>query len=255
MKRDMKRVARTGGIALLFAEALVATACGNADGGGGTGPSEPVSIQPQPIPSDAFAESFVASSLTATTGADGIDLRGLITDGLPADAGFSRVMPIAAFDATTSGAIVTASSDATGAFTLHLSGATLGDRVFLFFPGDVSLASALDVATSDPTRATSPCVSIDNVFAVQAPATSGSEDLSVTFASTCASGALSVDHLSTVGDPAISAFPASFAIPASGQSTAQTLTLSPPDGGAFISYLVLAAGSDRHVVAVRGAAH
>ena len=236
--------------------AVLLAACGGSAGSpGDPGSNGPYSVQPQPIPDDGDAESIDASSLTAATSSDGIVLGGLATNGNPSGAPSSGI-EIRALDLTTPGAIVATTTDASGSFTLDLPGAVLGDRVLLFSPTEGPLDAAFEVNTTTPAAATAPCLLADGSTGLYFKDLPVGEvgALSLTFSAQYCGAGFAVDGLRVAGDALVIApLPAAgFSVPVSGTSASASFLLEPTAASSFVSFVILAAGAERHVIALTG---
>jgi hypothetical protein len=238
--------------------AMILAACGTADPSGGSagsgsgGANGPFSVQPQPIPDDGFAGRLDGASFTVATSTDGLTVSGMSSSGAaPGEPqGGSQV---SALDLTTTGTVVTATADASGAFTLEVPGGSLGDRVLVFFLADPVLDTAFVVPTAAPSTAAAPCVLVDRTdgLGLGKSPVGKAASLAVTFSSSCGA-AFTVDGITVAGAAVVTPPAAGFTIPASGDSASETFVVTPTSTASYLSFVILASGDDRQVFTLSG---
>lgn len=218
----------------------------------GDGPAVPVAIQPQPIPEAGFVGSFVASAFVTKETAAGLEVSGRAETLGPSGVEPAAAVQVAAFDASAGGAILSATTTTSGAFTFTLPRAA-GHDVFVFFEADAGGPSSalLAARAASAPVVTAPCITVAGARGLDLgslPALAP-RPLPLDLDNACG-GDVAVASVRVVGAPMVSATPAPFSA-ASGRTTRVSLEIRPPSKGPHLTFVVFDDGARRHVLALR----
>ena len=236
--------------------AVLLAACGTepsgSDASGSGGTNGPFSVQPQPIPDDGFAGRLDSTRFTAAVSSDGLTVSGVSASGAPPGQPQGGAQ-VSALDLTTAGAVISATADASGAFSLDLPGGSVGDRVLVFFLADAMLGTAFEVPTATPSAAAAPCVLADRAAGLLLGESPVGKAASIALAFTSSCGvAVTVDGITVAGDAAVTPPAPGFTIPAIGDAERETFLVTPTSTASYLSFVILASGFDRHVFTLAG---